>query len=55
MKYFNKYEHTIYASYIGLLIAVVLYTIGGGLIEVLISPIVEACPTKKKPKRSILI
>ena len=35
-------------SYIGLLIAVVLYAIGGGLIEVLISPIVEACPTEKK-------
>ena len=35
-------------SYIGLLIAVVLYAVGGGLIEVLISPIVEACPTEKK-------
>ena len=32
----------------GLLLAVMLYAIGGGLIEVLISPIVEACPTKKK-------
>ena len=35
-------------SYIGLLVAVVLYAVGGGLIEVLISPIVEACPTEKK-------
>lgn len=35
-------------SYIGLLIAVILYAIGGGLIEVLISPIVDACPTKNK-------
>lgn len=35
-------------SYTGLLIAVILYAIGGGLIEVLISPIVEACPTDKK-------
>lgn len=35
-------------AYAGLLIAVVLYAIGGGIIEVLISPIVEACPTKKK-------
>ncbi|MBQ8280152.1 MAG: MFS transporter [Roseburia sp.] len=35
-------------SYLGLLIAVVLYAIGGGIIEVLISPIVEACPTEKK-------
>lgn len=35
-------------AYAGILTAVVLYAIGGGLIEVLISPIVEACPTKKK-------
>ncbi len=34
--------------YIGLLAAVTVYAIGGGLIEVLISPIVEACPTKRK-------
>lgn len=35
-------------AYAGLLTAVVLYAIGGGIIEVLISPIVEACPTEKK-------
>lgn len=35
-------------AYVGILAAVVLYAIGGGIIEVLISPIVEACPTKKK-------
>lgn len=34
--------------YTGLLLAVVAYAIGGGLIEVLISPIVEACPTENK-------
>lgn len=34
--------------FIGLCIAVILYAIGGGLIEVLISPIVEACPTEGK-------
>lgn len=34
--------------YIGLCIAVVLYAVGGGLTEVLISPIVEACPTEGK-------
>lgn len=34
--------------YIGLVAAIILYAIGGGLIEVLISPIVEACPTDKK-------
>ncbi|MGN0299393.1 MAG: MFS transporter [Lachnospiraceae bacterium] len=35
-------------AYAGIMVAVVLYAIGGGVIEVLISPIVEACPTKKK-------
>ena len=34
--------------FIGLLTAVCLYAVGGGLIEVLISPIVEACPTERK-------
>jgi fucose permease len=32
----------------GLLLAVCLYAVGGGIIEVLISPIVEACPTERK-------
>ncbi len=32
----------------GILIAVFVYAIGGGLIEVLISPIIEACPTDNK-------
>lgn len=36
------------SPYTGLLIAVILYAIGGGIIEVLISPIIEACPTEKK-------
>ena len=35
-------------AYVGLMTAVVLYAVGGGIIEVLISPIVEACPTEKK-------
>ena len=34
--------------YIGLLIATVLSGTGSGLVEVMISPIVEACPTKRK-------
>lgn len=34
--------------YIGLMLAVLLYAVGGGLIEVLVSPLVEACPTKHK-------
>lgn len=35
-------------AYHGLLCAVVLYAIGGGLIEVMGSPIVEACPSEHK-------
>ncbi len=34
--------------YLGISIAVVIYAVGGGLTEVIISPIVEACPTDKK-------
>ena len=34
--------------YVGIMVGVVLYAIGGGLIEVLVSPVVEACPTEKK-------
>ena len=34
--------------FMGLLLSVAIYAIGGGLLEVLVSPIVEACPTKRK-------
>ncbi len=34
--------------FFGILISVVLYAIGSGLIEVLVSPIVEACPFENK-------
>lgn len=34
----------------GLLISVMIYAVGGGLLEVLISPIVEALPTENKEK-----
>lgn len=34
--------------YIGILISVVIYAMGSGLIEVLVSPIVEACPFENK-------
>lgn len=41
--------------YYGLLISILLYALGGGLIEVLVSPIVEACPIKaKKAAMSLL-
>ena len=35
-------------AYVGIILCVVCYAIGGGIIEVLVSPIVEACPTKRK-------
>lgn len=34
--------------FMGIMIAVLVYAVGGGLLEVLISPIVEACPTDNK-------
>lgn len=34
----------------GLLIAVTVYAVGGGLLEVLVSPVVEACPSDNKEK-----
>jgi len=36
------------SPFLGILISVVLYAIGSGLIEVLVSPVVEACPFKNK-------
>ena len=41
--------------FVGILIAVMIYAVGGGLIEVLISPIVEACPTDNKEKAMSLL
>lgn len=34
--------------YIGILLSIIIYAIGGGITEVLISPIVEACPSDNK-------
>ena len=39
----------------GLLTAVVVYAIGGGLIEVMVSPITESCPTDNKEKAMSLL
>lgn len=36
--------------FVGLLIAVTIYAVGGGLLEVLVSPVVEACPSDNKEK-----
>lgn len=41
--------------FIGILISVIVYAIGGGLLEVLISPIIEACPTDNKEKTMSLL
>lgn len=38
------------SPFAGLLCAVVLYAVGGGLLEVIISPIVEACPNEHKAR-----
>lgn len=43
------------SAFAGLLIAVIIYAVGGGLIEVLISPIMESCPTDNKEKAMSLL
>ncbi|MCD8103724.1 MAG: MFS transporter [Lachnospiraceae bacterium] len=42
-------------AYIGLCIAVAVYALGGGLLEVLVSPIMEACPGDEKAKAMSLL
>ena len=37
-------------SFRGIFISVLLYAVGGGLLEVVVSPIVEACPNEHKDK-----
>ena len=41
--------------FVGLLVAVFFYAVGGGLCEVLVSPIAEACPTEKKDAQMSLL
>ncbi len=41
--------------FIGLLMAVIIYAIGGGILEVLVSPVMEACPTDNKEKAMSLL
>ena len=43
------------SPFAGLLIAVMCYAVGGGLLEVLVSPIVEACPTDNKEQSMSLL
>ncbi|MFQ6819194.1 MAG: MFS transporter [Blautia sp.] len=39
----------------GILVSVMIYAVGGGLLEVLLSPIVDACPTANKEKAMSLL
>ena len=36
--------------FMGILVSVMIYAVGGGLLEVLVSPVVEACPSDNKEK-----
>lgn len=38
------------SAFAGILISVMIYAVGGGLLEVLVSPVVEACPSDNKEK-----
>ena len=42
------FPHWFPTPFSGFLFAIFCYAVGGGMIEVLISPIVEACPTQRK-------
>ncbi len=42
-------------AFAGILISVMVYAVGGGLLEVLVSPIVESCPTDNKEKAMSLL
>mgnify|MGYP004607478631 CR=1 FL=1 len=42
-------------AYMGIVIAVAVYAVGGGLLEVLVSPIMQACPTDNKEKAMSLL
>lgn len=41
--------------YAGILLSVIVYSAGGGLFEIVMSPIVEACPTKNKDRVMALL
>ena len=41
--------------FVGLLLSVIIYAVGGGLLEVLVSPVMESCPTENKEKAMSLL
>jgi fucose permease len=46
--------HVLPSPYLGLSLAIVVYAIGGGLLEVLVSPVVEALPTPQESKAAAM-
>lgn len=38
------------SAFLGILLSVMIYAIGGGILEVLVSPVVDACPSDNKEK-----
>lgn len=43
------------SAFAGILISVMIYAVGGGILEVLVSPVVEACPSDNKEKTMSLL
>lgn len=43
------------SAFVGILISVAFYAVGGGLLEVLVSPVIESCPTDNKEKAMSLL
>lgn len=43
------------SAFAGILLSVTIYAVGGGLLEVLVSPIVESCPTDNKEQAMSLL
>ncbi|MFG6353236.1 MAG: MFS transporter, partial [Oscillospiraceae bacterium] len=43
------------SPFLGILLSVMVYAVGGGLIEVVVSPVVEACPSNHKEQAMSLL
>lgn len=41
--------------FVGILLSIMVYAVGGGIIEVLVSPVMESCPTDNKEKAMSLL
>ena len=50
-----SFQPNVMAPFAGILISVSVYAVGGGLLEVVISPIVESCPNDHKEKTMSLL